>query len=344
MLELRDLRKRLGALAITGVDLSLSPGEYFVLLGPSGVGKTVLLEIIAGLIAPDAGQVLWDGVDLTSTPPEARGCSLVCQDYALFPHMTVAENIAYGLRVRGVSSRERSARVADLAQMLSLEALLHRAPETLSGGEQQRVALARALVTRPAVLLLDEPLSSLDRSMRLRLRRELKRLHREMGYTFLHVTHDPEEAFYLGDRVGIMLHGRLRWVGAADQLVGQPSDREVAEFLEMKNILRVTYTDGVCHADERRIHAAAADETTAHLWIRPEDILLSRRPFSSSARNQFAGEVADWELTGGLLAVHVALGDLHLTALITHQSFAEQGLTVGTPVYCTFKSSAVHCL
>ena len=129
MLELRDLRKRLGALAITGVNLSLAPGEYFVLLGPSGVGKTVLLEIIAGLIAPDAGQVLWNGVDITSTPPEVRGFSLVCQDYALFPHLTVAQNIAYGLRVRGVSSRERSARVADLAQLLGIEALLHRAPE-----------------------------------------------------------------------------------------------------------------------------------------------------------------------------------------------------------------------
>jgi len=343
MLELQSISKRLGSFAISDLNLRLKQGEYFVLLGPSGVGKTVLLEIIAGLIAPDAGQVLWNGVDITSTPPEARGCSMVCQDYALFPHMTVAENIAYGLRVRGASSRERSVRVADLAQMLGIQALLHRAPETLSGGEQQRVALARALVTSPSVLLLDEPLSSLGRSTRLGLRRELKRLHREMGQMFLHVTHDPEEAFYLGDRIGIMLHGRLHWVGTADQLVGQPSDREVAEFMEMKNILSVTCTDGVCHADGLKIHAAAADETTSHLWIRPEEILLSRQPFSSSARNQFAGELVDWELAGGLLAVRVALGDLHLTALITHQSFAEQGLTEGTPVYCTFKSSAVHC-
>ena len=343
MLELRGISKRLGALAISGVDLRLAPGEYFVLLGPSGVGKTVLLEITAGLIRPDAGQVLWDGVDLTSTPPEARGFSLVCQDYALFPHMTVGENIAYGLRARGVPARDRTVRVAEVTGMLGIGALVRRTPEGLSGGEQQRVALARALVTGPPVLLLDEPLSALDRGRRLHLRRELKRLQRDTGHTFLHVTHDPEEAFYLGDRVGIMLHGRLHWVGDPDELVRRPGDPEVAEFLEMKNVLSVTCADRVCHTGELRIDAASADETTTHLWIRPEEILLSRAPFVSSARNQFGGKVADWELMGGLFAVCVAVGDLCLTALITPQSFSEQGLEVGTPVYCTFKSSAVHC-
>jgi molybdate/tungstate transport system ATP-binding protein len=343
MLELRGLRKRLGALALEDVDLRLDAGEYFVLLGPSGVGKTVLLEMVAGLIAPDAGQVLADGVDLTTTPPERRGFSLVCQEYALFPHLTVAENIAYGLRTRGVPARERTAQVGEVARRLGIEALLRRTPEGLSGGEQQRVALARALVTAPAVLLLDEPLAALDRPLRLRLRRELKRVQRESGRTFLHVTHDPEEAFFLGDRVGIMLHGRLQWTGPPDELLRRPADWEVAEFLEMRNVVSVTCAEGVCRTGGLEIHAAAADENTTHLWIRPEEILLSREPFSSSARNQFAGRVVDWELSGGLLAVRVAVGALHLIALITAHSFSEQELAEGTEVYCTFKSSALHC-
>ena len=348
MLELRGLHKRLGTLVLEGVDLSLTPGEYFVLLGPSGVGKTVLLEMVAGLIAPDAGHVLWNGRDLTTTPPERRGFSLVCQDYALFPHMTVAENLAYGLRARGVAAGERAARVERTARSLGIDSLLRRTPEALSGGEQQRVALARALVTDPAVLLLDEPLAALDRGLRLRLRRELQRVQRETGRTFLHVTHDPEEAFFLGDRVGIMLHGRLHWAGAPEELVRRPPDREVAEFLEMRNILSVTCAQGVCQADGLQIHAAAAADTTSHLWIRPEEILLSRQPFASSARNQFAGTVVDWELSGGLLAVRVAISapadrGLHLTALLTLLSFTELELATGTPVYCIFKSSALHC-
>ncbi|MBC8372242.1 MAG: ATP-binding cassette domain-containing protein, partial [Planctomycetes bacterium] len=210
MLELKSISKRLGEMDMSEVSLTLEAGEYFALLGPTGVGKTVLIEIIAGLIRPDGGRVFWDGADITSLPPERRGFAVVYQDYALFPHLSVARNIAYGARACGCDSAEVSARTARLANMLGITELLGRRPEMLSGGEQQRTAIARALAAEPKLLLLDEPLSALDTNTRLRLRRELKRINAELGTAILHVTHEPEEAMALADRIGVMLDYRLR--------------------------------------------------------------------------------------------------------------------------------------
>ncbi len=344
MLELRGISKRLEAFRLTDVNLSLAPGEYFVLLGPSGVGKTVLLEIVAGLIRPDSGRILWQDADITDLPPEARGFAVVYQDYALFPHMSVARNIAYGPRARGRGRREAARSTRELAEKVGIADLLGRRPLSLSGGEQQRVALARALATRPHALLLDEPLCSVDAHLRTRLRKELKRIHRESGTTFLHVTHDTDEALYLADRVGVMLGGTVRQVGVPEDLFHKPSDPDVAAFLGMRNILPVAFVrPGVCSAQGVEVHAVAADEATSFIWIRPEDVLLSRQPFDSSARNQFRCEVKEWEHVGPLLAVHVAASGLRLTALITHESFETLGVREGEGLYCTFKSSAVHC-
>ncbi len=344
MLELQSISKRLGSFALSDFNVRLNAGEYFVLLGPSGVGKTILIEITAGLIRPDAGRISWQGQDITGTPPDTRGFAVVYQDYALFPHLTVARNIAYGLRARGVKWREAASRVRALAETLDIAALLSRRPDTLSGGEQQRVALARALATRPRMLLLDEPLSALDVGIRLRLRQELRRIHQHTATTFLHVTHDPDDALYLADRVGVMLDGRLRQIATPEQLFRAPSDRDVAEFLGMRNIMTVDAAErGVCRIGGVAVHAAFADQSISHIWIKPEEILLSRRPFESSARNQFACRVEEWENSGPLLAVRVATGGLSLTALVTHESFNELGIHAGTELYCTFKSSAVHC-
>jgi molybdate/tungstate transport system ATP-binding protein len=203
-----------------------------VLMGPSGVGKSVLLEIICGLLTPDRGAVLYDGQDITKTAPEARHFAVAYQDHALFPHMSVSDNIAYGLRARGRKRAETTDRVAKVAEMLAVEPLLGRRPQTLSGGEQQRVALARALVTEPRLLLLDEPLSSLDGGARLRLRRELKRIQRETSTPFLHVTHDPNEALHLGDRVAIMIDQRVAQIGPPSEVSSQPADAEVAALFD----------------------------------------------------------------------------------------------------------------
>jgi len=232
MLELRAISKRLGSFHLDGVDMTIEPCEYFVLMGPSGVGKTVLLEIIAGLLAPDSGQVLWKGQPITALPPEERRFAMAYQDHALFPHMDVSRNIGYGPRARGVPAEEAAERVRAVAALLEIEPLLDRSVGALSGGEKQRVALARALVTEPRLLLLDEPLSSLDAGARRRLMRELGRIQQQADAPFLHVTHDPEVAMTLGHRVGVMVDRRLVQVGPPEEVRREPASDAVARLLE----------------------------------------------------------------------------------------------------------------
>jgi len=344
VLDLRSISKRLGSFAIADLSLQVAPGEYFVLLGPSGVGKTVLLEMIAGLVRPDRGQVVWQGRDITRIPPEKRKFAVMYQDYALFPHMKVARNIGYGLAAAGVPRREAQDRIAAVARQLGIEPLLQRGVESLSGGEQQRVALARALVTRPEVLLLDEPLSALDNQCRLQLRKQLKQLQRETGSAWIHVTHDLEDAMTLGDRIGVILQNRLRQVGTPEQLFRTPSDYEVATFLGMRNVFAVQEAgEGVCRVSDVEVFAAGASPSTSCIWIKPEEIVLSRQSFDSSARNQFTCKVSDWEHHGSLLAVRMDCGALDFVALVTFASFEHLGICHGTDLYVTFKSSAVHC-
>jgi ABC-type Fe3+/spermidine/putrescine transport system ATPase subunit len=231
MLELRQVGKRLGAFALADVSFRVKPEDYFVLMGPSGVGKTVLLEIIAGLLGPDQGQVLWEGEEITSLPPERRRFAMAYQDHALFPRMSVEKNIAYGLRFMKLTPEDKRQRVDQFVQMLNIGHLQGRLPDNLSGGEKQRVALARALVTTPRMVLLDEPLSALETRTRLRLRKELKRIHRESGTPFLHVTHDVEEALELADVLAVMLESRVLQVGPPQEVLQSPVSPEVAEFL-----------------------------------------------------------------------------------------------------------------
>jgi molybdate/tungstate transport system ATP-binding protein len=351
MLELRNIAARLGSLDMSEVSLKLDEGEYFVLLGPSGVGKTVLIEIIAGLVRPSGGQVFWEGRDITFWPPEARKFAVVYQDYALFPHLTVAENIAYGLRAAGAAREAIEDRRSELAEMLRIQGLMDRLPARLSGGEQQRVALARALAIRPKLLLLDEPLSALDTNSRARLQKELRQINRELGIPVFHVTHDPQEAMALGDRVGVMLNSRIRQVASVEDLFRRPSDPAVARFLGMKNVLPVMAAkDDLCYVRGVQIRVGSAPDSTTHLWIRPEEILLSNRPFDSSVRNQFEGRMVEWSYRDPLVAVDVAVGGadlsepLVLTSLVSHTFFESLGLESGSRLYVTFKSSAVHFL
>ncbi|MHC4360205.1 MAG: ATP-binding cassette domain-containing protein [Planctomycetota bacterium] len=344
MLELQSISKTLASFAMPDISIKIDDGEYFVLLGPSGVGKSVLIEIVAGLIKPDNGQILWNRKDMTLEPPETRGFAVVYQDYALFPHLTVRQNIIYGLRAAGCNSTKIKARLNTLAEMLQIEELLSRQPATLSGGEQQRVALARALIVEPKLLLLDEPLSALDINTRLRLRKELKRVNRELNISVLHVTHDPEEAMVLADQICVMLDSKIRQVAPPTELFRRPSDPEVAAFLATRNVLPVSKAqEGVCSICEKNIYVSSADVSTSHVWIKPEEILLSTSPFDSSARNQFKSRVVEIEPLESLLAVHIVAGKLPLTALITYTSFNKLQLKAGTEVYATFKSSAIHC-
>jgi len=233
MIRIEGLRVRAGGFRLAIDELTIAPGEYLMVLGPTASGKTMLLEAVAGLRRLEAGRVWFGSTEVTEEPPERRRVGLVYQDYALFPHLTVEENIGFGLGRRG------QGRVTDLASLLGIGELLGRYPEGLSGGEQQRVALARALAVEPELLLLDEPLSALDGPTRLELQRELKRLHRELGATVVQVTHDLDEAMSLGDRIAVLIAGQLRQVGSPDEVIRLPADAQVAALVGIGNVFRV---------------------------------------------------------------------------------------------------------
>ncbi len=215
-------------------------GEFFSLLGPSGCGKTTTLRLIAGFERPDEGQILLDGVDMVQTPPHKRNVNTVFQNYALFPHLTVAENVAFGLRYQDVSKQEAKTRVADALELVRLQGLERRRPSQLSGGQQQRVALARALILNPAVLLLDEPLGALDAKLRKALQIELKALQEEIGITFIYVTHDQEEALTMSDRLAVMSNGRVEQIGSPSDVYEEPTTAYVADFLGVSNLMDAT--------------------------------------------------------------------------------------------------------
>ena len=344
MLELRSIGKRLGSFTMGGVSLDIDDGEYIVLLGPSGVGKTVLLEIIAGLIRPDDGQILWNDTDITLVAPEKRSFGLVYQDYALFGHLSVKQNIAYGMSNGHGGSLGKKKRMDSLAEMLGIADLLGSYPDKLSGGEQQRVALARALATEPKLLLLDEPLSALDTNTRIKLRKELKRINREFNVGVLHVTHDPAEAMMLAKRICVMLDGRIHQIAPPEELFRRPSDHAVAHFLGMKNILSVRHVkNNICLIGDHKIHVSGVDDSTSHIWIKPEEIILSKTAFDSSARNQFNCTITELLPQDHSITVCLGSGSLSFAALITYTSSKELGLEPGLQIFATFKSSAVHC-
>jgi putative spermidine/putrescine transport system ATP-binding protein len=239
--RLSGVRRHYGEIrAVDGVDLEIAPGEFFTMLGPSGSGKTTTLRLVAGFEQPDAGRIELDGRDVTRVPPFLRDVNTVFQDYALFPHMSVAENVEYGLRVKGVPRRVRRSKVEEALKMVRLPGLGARRPVQLSGGQRQRVALARALVNSPAVLLLDEPLGALDLKLRQEMQIELKRIQREMsdvGMTFVYVTHDQEEALTMSDRLAVFNEGRIEQVGTPAEVYEHPATEFVAGFVGVSNVL-----------------------------------------------------------------------------------------------------------
>ncbi|MDE2091309.1 MAG: ABC transporter ATP-binding protein [Gammaproteobacteria bacterium] len=245
-LELRGIKKRFGEFyAVDGVDLMIAEGEFLAILGPSGCGKTTLMRMIAGLEPPTAGEVLIGGVPVTHLPPRARNVSMVFQSYALYPHMTVAENIAFPLKARGVPRAERDSKVQWVVGLMGIEALVKRKPGRLSGGEKQKVALARSLVRDPSLFIFDEPLSSLDAQVRAMARGELRQLHDRTGVTTVYVTHDQLEALGMGDRIAIMNRGRVRQLGTPRELYDDPADTFVASFLGSPPMNMIEYDDHI---------------------------------------------------------------------------------------------------
>ncbi len=279
-IRLVDLEKRFGAiLAVDGVTLDVRPGEFFSLLGPSGCGKTTTLRMIGGFELPTGGRILLRERDITNDPPDKRPVNMVFQHYALFPHLDVGENVAFGLRRRKVERGEIARRVAEALDLVRLDGFERRRPTQLSGGQQQRVALARALVNRPTVLLLDEPLGALDLKLRRQLQIELKRIQAEVGITFVYVTHDQEEALTMSDRIAVMHAGRIEQLGTPEELYERPATRFVADFIGSTNLLRgVIEADGSIRLSSGEIARAAHDGlgpgAEVEISLRPESIEL----------------------------------------------------------------------
>ncbi|MDQ7827987.1 MAG: ABC transporter ATP-binding protein [Armatimonadota bacterium] len=324
--EVRGVTKRFGALvAVCEVSFAVAEGEFFSLLGPSGCGKTTTLRLIGGFELPDAGEVCIGGRPMGRTPPNRRETNMVFQRLALFPHYTVYENVAFGLRMRRVPEREVRRRVGEALELVRLEGLGPRRVTELSGGQQQRVALARALVTRPRVLLLDEPLSSLDLKLRLQMQEELKRLQREVGTTFIYVTHDQGEALAMSDRVGVMAGGRLYQVGDPLEIYERPRTRFVAGFIGDANLL-----DGVVEAlgptwvtlrvDGVRVQGRRggweAVGRRATLCLRPERVRVESRP--PVGGGALRGRVEDRAFSGHVVRYRLHVGPLRLQATLPY--------------------------
>ncbi|MBI1734424.1 MAG: ABC transporter ATP-binding protein [Candidatus Rokubacteria bacterium] len=319
VVALEGVRKAYGAVrALDGIDLAIFEGELLSLLGPSGCGKTTTLNVIAGFVEPEAGRVTIDGTDVTRTPPYRRGLGVVFQSYALFPHMSVAENVAFGLRERGLSRREAAARVGEALELVRLPGAGGTRPGHLSGGMQQRVALARALVIRPRVLLLDEPLAALDKKLREEMRAELREIQRTVGITTVFVTHDQHEALGLSDRIAVMNAGRIEQLGGPREIYERPATRFVADFIGASSVLAVRVVGprtveiaGGVRLDVDLGHPLEPG-TTRDLLVRPERVELG-----GAGQNTVSATVASVMYLGDHTEVRMTLpGDVRLLAVV----------------------------
>lgn len=343
MIAIENVNIRLGEFDLREINLSIEKNEFFILMGPTGAGKTVLLEAIAGLIRVDSGRISVGGRDVTGLPPEKRGISIVYQDYSLFPHLTVRENIAYGLHFHKIPKNEANKRFDRLVDELDLAHLLHRLPTNLSGGENQRVALARALIVNPQVLLLDEPLSALDPGFREDLRKGLKKLHQHTDVTFLMVTHDFSEALSLADRAAVMDRGTIKQVGRMKEIFQKPESTFVADFVGMKNLFAVGFqgTKAIIEGLEIEL-GRSPDNSHGYIAIRPEDVVLSTEKLSSSMRNSFRGTVTDVTDQGLYYEVSIAVEGVTFKSLITKSALFDLAMVEGSETFLSFKATAIH--
>jgi iron(III) transport system ATP-binding protein len=332
-LELRHLRKDFGAFtALADIELGIERGEFVCFLGPSGCGKTTLLRIIAGLEVQSSGEVWQGGRDISRLPPAQRDYGIVFQSYALFPNLSVADNVAYGLVNRRTARAQVRQKVTDLLKLVGLPGSERKYPAQLSGGQQQRVALARALATSPGLLLLDEPLSALDALERVRLRQEIRALQQKVGVTTIMVTHDQEEALAVADRIVVMNAGRIEQVGTPMDIYREPATPFVADFVGKANVLPAKLRGGQLEVGDLRIPYQGQDRD-ARVYLRPEDVLA--RPISPGDPHVFDGSIERIDFLGSYCHVHVASPALQpnkLTVYLSLNYLSEASLAVGSPL------------
>ena len=362
IISFRNITKRWGStVAVDNVSLDIVPGEFFALLGPSGCGKTTLLRMLAGLEIPTEGQILIDGQDMADIPPNKRAVNMVFQSYAVFPHMTVADNVAYGLKIDGVPKPERDRRVQEALDLVQLGHLGERMPDQLSGGQRQRVALARALVKKPKVLLLDEPLSALDAKLREAMRFELSQLQQKVGITFIMVTHDQDEALAIACRIAVMNKGSIAQLGTPSDLYEFPSSRFVADFLGSVNMFEGKIVSD--KPDEAVVTCPELDPYPVHVphsvpgqensavWvaIRPEKMNLNKDaprapsvPECPDAHNVAKGQIKDISYLGDISIYHVQLasGRLIRVSRPNRSRFDQDHFSVGETVWISWVGSS----
>jgi spermidine/putrescine transport system ATP-binding protein len=334
-----------GTTVVDDVTLDIGSGEFFSLLGPSGCGKTTTLRMIAGFERPDAGRILIDEVDVTQQPPHVRPVNTVFQSYALFPHLSVEQNVAFGLRFKHVEKSEVRTRVAEALELVRLGGLGQRRPHQLSGGQQQRVALARALVLSPAVLLLDEPLGALDAKLRRELQVELKSIQREIGITFVYVTHDQEEALTMSDRLAVMAGGKIEQLGSPREVYENPETTFVADFLGVSNLMRARVVEG------KRVDVGGSVLTAEHgearagvvrLTIRPERVRIE--PPSTPGENRVPATIERFVYLGSTTQVFVALpGGDRVQVLVANSGDVDE-YDVGAAVTAHLPADALRIL
>ncbi|MBJ7556950.1 ABC transporter ATP-binding protein [Marinomonas spartinae] len=304
-------------IALDGVDLTIRPGEFFTLLGPSGCGKTTLLRILAGLDTANSGVVKIGGKDVTEIPSHKRSINTVFQSYALFPHLNVEDNIAFGLKMQGVAKAERDRRVRDMAEFIQLSPLLGRRIEQLSGGQRQRIALARALVCEPDVLLLDEPLSALDAGLRGQLQVELQRIQRRLGMTFVFVTHDQQEAMVMSDRIAVLNAGKIQQLSTPREIFERPTNTFVARFMGHTNLFDITSRQANKLETPLGILEVETQTQGNKVLIRPETIEIG--PDAAQYANQFTALVKEHFYRGSFIEYRLQIGEVSLVALSSNQ-------------------------
>jgi molybdate/tungstate transport system ATP-binding protein len=346
MLEVKDLCVQMGDFFLKNISFDVKDGEYFVLLGPTGSGKTVLLESIAGLHAVSSGQVWINGRDVTQLNLEKRRIGFAYQDYALYPHLPVRDNISFGLMWRNKNRQEIEKAIDSVVELLHIADLLEKRPWSLSGGQSQKIALARAIAIKPDLLLLDEPLSAVDSSTKEDYERELKELHNHLKLTTIHVTHNFEEATAMGDRIAVIMNGQILQIGTPEQIFRQPNSELVARFLMTRNIFDGEVTDSsdgqkVFSVEGTKLAVVTTWQGRVHASIRPEDILISREPLPSNAINSLQGTITRIIDRGSVIYINVNVPP-EFTCLILRRSLKEMGLREKERVFITFQASDVN--
>jgi spermidine/putrescine transport system ATP-binding protein len=337
------------ALAVDAIDLHMPPGEFFTMVGPSGCGKTTTLRMIAGFERPTSGRILLDGADVAQVPPHKRSVNTVFQSYALFPHLDVADNVAFGLKYQRATKEERQRKVAEVLEVVKLTGFERRKPGQLSGGQQQRVALARALVLTPRVLLLDEPLGALDARLRKGLQVELKALQEELGITFVFVTHDQEEALTMSDRLAVMNGGRVEQAGSPREVYEEPTTEFVADFLGVSNLVEASATangrDCTLQIGQQTLRAAlgATGATGAvKAMIRPERVGVE--PHGTTGENRLPGMVEHVVFLGSSTELHVRVPGGALLKATMPNDGTRADYVQGTPVALCLPADALRVL